>query len=184
MRLITGLSARGRLAVAGTAAGALALAAGLAAFPSPGDEALSRDTRRSEGAAAPAPTTTSLPPTTAPTTKPARPAVAATTGTDTGTDTDSDGEAHCGCDDGTIAGGPLADGRHVVLMIGVDPEARTVALVEPAQPDQMQLMEDDPVHLMSVTPGYDLTGLAADPARPRYWATVEGGFVTLLEPRA
>jgi hypothetical protein len=72
----------------------------------------------------------------------------------------------------------------MVLMIGVDPEARKVALVEPAQPDQVELIEGDQVHLMTVAPGYDLTGLAADPAQPRYWATVEGGFVTLLEPRA
>jgi len=207
MGWITGLSARGRMAVAGTAAGAVALvAAAVLAAPGGDDEALPRDTRPTEVAAAAAPTTTTRapatsPPATAPTTNPARPAVAADTDSvaqaghsghddhggcgETGDGQCSEpGEASCGCDDGTIAAGPLTDGRHVVLLIGVDPGARIVSVVEPAQPDQTQLMEDDQVHVMSVAPGYDLTGVVPHPDRLRYWATIEGGLVSMLEPIA
>jgi hypothetical protein len=186
------------MAVAGTAAGAVALVAAAAlAAPGGDDEAHPRDTRPTEFAEAPAPTTTTRPPTTsppttAPTINPARPADAEYAEDDDhgGCGGAGDGqcgepgEASCGCDDGTIAAGPLTDGRHVVLLLWVDREARMVGVVEPAQPDQTQLMEDDQVHVMSVTPGYDVTGLAADPERPRYRATVEGGFVSLLEPIA
>jgi hypothetical protein len=144
------------MAVAGTAAGAVALAAAAAlAAPGGDDEALPRDTRPTEVAAAAAPTTPPglrhEPGGNGAHDQPGRPAVAADTDSvaqaghsghddhggcgETGDGQCSEpGEASCGCDDGTIAAGPLTDGRHVVLLIGVDPGARIVSVVEPASP--------------------------------------------------
>lgn len=80
-----------------------------------------------------------------------------------------------GCDEGPAPVSPLADGRHLVLLRGVDVEAATVELTE------FGLVEG-PLHVMHVSAGLDLTGLVGLPPPSSFTATVEGGLVTLLEP--
>jgi hypothetical protein len=80
-----------------------------------------------------------------------------------------------GCDEGPLPAGPLADGHHMVLLVGIDIEASTVELVE------YGLLEA-PVHVMRVTPSYDLTVLTGVGQAVTYSATIEGGVITLLEP--
>ena len=232
MRLTTGLSARGRMAVAGAVAGAAALVVGVAAWPSPGGDepghaaSASADVAEVPLAFPPATTTPPTPRTTAPPAAPARsvpatepraarPGAGGLTAHDEDAEYDEIGsydacDVHdfcvcpesgecvaygddCGCagevppyDETTMAPGPLPDGRHAVMLIRANRDAGMVQLdeldVQTAADGTMTFTNPEiRIYLMYLTTGYDMTGLQGNPSS-QFWATVESGIMTGMEP--
>jgi hypothetical protein len=81
----------------------------------------------------------------------------------------------------------LPDGRYAALLVSMNTDAGVVGLdvldllVDPDGGQHFSNPESR-VRLMYMTSDVELTGVVAPPSPNVYWATVEGGFVTGLEP--